>query len=128
MPIWTGGPSADGVGDRAGSNGWDRSLPRSGLNGKRPKLRRVLSDPDAIVIVMEHRDWLARFMVEHLHAASSAQGPRIVVADPGESTDGLVRDMIDVLTSTCARLFGRRGARSRVMRAVTATNQQPVGV
>lgn len=32
----------------------------SGLNGKRPKLRRVLSDPSATVIVVEHRDrWRA---------------------------------------------------------------------
>jgi predicted site-specific integrase-resolvase/DNA-binding CsgD family transcriptional regulator len=37
----------------------------SGLNGKRPKLRRILSDPDARVIVVEHRDRLARFGVEH---------------------------------------------------------------
>lgn len=33
----------------------------SGLNGKRPKLRRVLSDPDTRVVVVEHRDRLARF-------------------------------------------------------------------
>jgi putative resolvase len=33
----------------------------SGLNGKRPKLRRILSDLDAKLIVVEHRDWLARF-------------------------------------------------------------------
>lgn len=50
----------------------------SGLNGKRPKLRRILSDPDARVIVVEHRDRLARFGVEHLEAALSAQGRRIV--------------------------------------------------
>ena len=31
----------------------------SGLNGKRPGLRRILSDPDAMVIVVEHRDRLA---------------------------------------------------------------------
>lgn len=48
----------------------------SGLNGKRPKLRRILSDPDARVIVVEHRDRLARFGVEHLEAALSAQGRR----------------------------------------------------
>src|SRR3981189_1783693 len=76
----------------------------SGLNGKRPKLRRVLSDPDAKVIVVEHRDRLARLGVEHLEAALSAQGRRIVVADPAETTDDLVRDMIEVLTSMCARL------------------------
>jgi putative resolvase len=97
----------------------------SGLNGKRPKLRRVLSDPDATVIVVEHRDRLARFGVEHLEAALSAQGRRIAVADPGETTDDLVRDMIEVLTSMCARLYGRRGARNRAMRAVTATKREP---
>ena len=97
----------------------------SGLNGKRPKLRRILSDPDAMVIVVEHRDRLARFGVEHLEAALSAQGRRIVVADPGETTGDLVRDMIEVLTSMCARLYGRRGARNRAMRAVTATKREP---
>lgn len=99
----------------------------SGLNGKRPKLRRILSDSDAKVLVVEHRDRLARFGVEHLEAALAAQGRRIVVADPGERTDDLVRDMIEVLTSMCARLYGRRGARNRAMRAVTATKHGPGG-
>jgi putative resolvase len=97
----------------------------SGLTGKRPKLRRVLSDPDARVIVVEHRDRLARFGVEHLEAALSAQGRRIVVADPGETTDDLVRDMIEVWTGMCARLYGRRGARNRAMRALTAAKREP---
>jgi putative resolvase len=97
----------------------------SGLNGKRRKLRRILSDPDAKVIVVEHRDRLARFGVQHLEAALSAQGRRIVVADPGETTDDLVRDMIEVLTSMCARLYGRRGARNRAMRALTAIKHGP---
>lgn len=93
----------------------------SGLNGKRPKLRRILSDPSATVVVVEHRDRLGQFGVEHLEAALSAQGRRVVVADPGETTDDLVRDMIEVLTSLCAWLYGRRGARNRALRAVTAT-------
>jgi putative resolvase len=93
----------------------------SGLNGKRAKLARILSDPSATVIVVEHRDRLARFGVEHLQAALAAQGRRVVVADPDETTDDLVRDMIEVLTGMCARLYGRRGARNRAMRAVTAT-------
>ena len=92
-----------------------------GLNGKRPKLRRVLSDPSVSVVVVEHRDRLARFGVEYLEAALSAQGRRIVVTDQGETDDDLVRDVIEVLTSMCAGLYGRRGARNRAMRAVTAT-------
>jgi putative resolvase len=99
----------------------------SGLNGKRAKLSRILSDPSASVIVVELRDRLARFGVEHLHAALAAQGRRKVVVDDGETTDDLVRDMIEVLTSMCARLYGRRGARNRAMRAVTATTQDPGG-
>ena len=91
----------------------------SGLTGRRPELRRILSDPSAAVIVVEHRGRLARVGVELLDAALAAQGRRLIVADPGETTD-LVRDMIEVLTSMCARLYGRRGARNRAMRAVTA--------
>ena len=76
----------------------------SGLSGARPKLRRILADPTATVIVVEHRDRLARFGVEYLEAALAAQGRRVEVTDAGETTDDLVRDMIDVLTSMCARL------------------------
>jgi putative resolvase len=85
----------------------------SGLNGRRLKLRRILSDPTATVIVVEHRDRLARFGVEHLDAALAAQDRRMLAADPGETGDDLVRDKIEVLTSMCAHLYGRRGARNR---------------
>jgi putative resolvase len=95
-----------------------------GLNGKRPGLRRVLSDPAARVVVVEHRDRVARFGVEHLEGVLGSYGRRIVVADPGESTDDVVRDMIEVLPWMCARLSGRRGVRSRALRAVAA-RQEP---
>src|SRR5215218_2608730 len=97
----------------------------SGLNGRRPKLRRVLADPRAAMIVVEHRDRLARFGVEHLEAALSAQGRRLVVVDPGEASEDLVGDMVELLTSFCARLYGRRGARNRALRAVTCVKQPP---
>jgi putative resolvase len=96
----------------------------SGLNGKRAKLRRILSDPSASVVVVEHRDRLARFGAGHLEAALAAHGRKVVVADPGETADDLVRDMIEVLTWMCARLYGRRGARNRAMRAVTAARHE----
>jgi len=88
-------------------------------------LRRVLSDPAARVVVVEHRDRLARFGAEHLEEVLGARGRQVVVADPGEGTGDLVRDMIEVLTWMCAGLDGCRGARNRAMRAVTATRQEP---
>jgi putative resolvase len=90
----------------------------SGLNGRRRKLHRVLSDPDTAVIVVEHRDRLARFGVEHLEAVLSASGRRLVVLDPTETADDLVRDITEVLTSMCARLYGRRAAKNHAARAV----------
>jgi putative resolvase len=65
----------------------------------------------------EHRERLARFCMEQLEAALAAQGRRIVVVDPAEPGDELVGDMVEVLTSLCARLYGRRGARNRALTA-----------
>lgn len=90
----------------------------SGMNGHRRKLARLLTDATATTIVVEHRDRLARFGVEYLEAALSAQGRRVVVVDDGEVQDDLVRDMTEVLTSFCARLYGRRGARNRAEKAL----------
>jgi putative resolvase len=91
----------------------------SGLNAKRPRLARLLADEGVVRIVVEHKDRLARFGVEHLAAALSAQRRHILVVDDGEIDDDLVRDMTEVLTSFCARLYGRRGARNRALRALT---------
>ena len=40
-----------------------------------------------------------------------------------ETTDDLVQDMIDVLTSMCARLYGRRSAKNRAKKAVAAMQE-----
>jgi putative resolvase len=64
----------------------------SGVTGNRATLRKILA-PQVSRIVVEHRDRLARFGVEHLQAALAATGRRIVVVNPDEGKDDLVRDM-----------------------------------
>jgi putative resolvase len=93
----------------------------SGLNGRRPKLLKVLANGTIGVIVVEHRDRLARFGSEYIEAALRASGRRLVVVDSTEMKDDLVKDMIDVLTSFCARLYGRRSAKNKAMKAIEAT-------
>ena len=90
----------------------------SGMNGARAGARRLLADPVATVVVVEHRDRLGRMNTELAEAALSAHGRRLVVLDDSEVTDDLVRDIIEVLTSFCARLYGRRSARNRALKAV----------
>jgi predicted site-specific integrase-resolvase len=95
----------------------------SALNGHRRKFLALLRDPAVSVIAVEHRDRFARFGAEYVEAALSAQGRRLMVADPSEVDDDLVRDVTEILTSLCARLYGRRAAANRVSRAVAAMQQ-----
>ena len=68
----------------------------------------------------EHRDRLARFGVEYIEAALQAQGRSLVVAEAGEQKLDLVQDFIDVVTSMCARIYGRRAASNRAKKALAA--------
>jgi putative resolvase len=95
------------------------------VNGRRRKLGRILAEPTATQIVVKHRDRLARFCVEHLQAALAGQGWQIVILDAAEVEDDLVRDMTEVLTSFCARLYGRRRARNRALRALGCAQGAP---
>ena len=92
----------------------------SGLNGKRRKLLRVLGSGGPVRLVVEHRDRLARFGFEMVEAALGGGGGEVVVVEEGEVEDDLVRDVTEVLTSMCARLYGRRSAARRAERALAA--------
>jgi len=85
----------------------------SGMNGGRAKVRRLLADPAVTAVVVEHKDRLGRMNVEFVEAVLAAHGRRLVILDGGEVEDDLVRDMTEVLTSFCARLYGRRSAGNR---------------
>jgi len=92
----------------------------SGLNGRRAKLTQLLRTPAIATIVVEHRDRLCRFGLEYLESALKAQGRSILVVEEKELADDLVRDMTEILTSFCSRLYGQRSAKSRAARALEA--------
>jgi predicted site-specific integrase-resolvase len=92
----------------------------SALNGHRRKFLALLRDPSVHRIVVEHRDRFCRFGSEYVQAALAAQGRELVVVDAAEVDDDLVRDMTEILTSMCARLYGKRAAENRAKRALAA--------
>ena len=92
----------------------------SGLDARRPKLAKLLRDPTVTTIVVEHRDRLAWFGVEYLKCVLSATGRSMVVLDDTEPADDMVRDMTEILTSFCARLYGHRSAGRRTQAALSA--------
>lgn len=98
----------------------------SALNGRRRKFLALLRDPAVTRIVVEHRDRFCRFGSEYVEAALAAQGRELVVVDSAEVDDDLVRDMTEILTSMCARLYGKRAAANRAKRAVAAAADDDV--
>ena len=95
----------------------------SALGGRHEKLLALLRDPDVTTIVVEHRDRFARFGAEYVEAVLSASGRRLLVVDPAEVDDDLAGDVTEILTSLCARLYGRRAAANRAARAVATLEQ-----
>lgn len=92
----------------------------SALNGHRRKFLALLRDPSVTRMVVERRDRFCRFGSEYVEAVLAAQGRKLVVGDSAEVDDDLVRDMTELLTSMCARLYGKRAAANRAERAITA--------
>ena len=93
------------------------------LDTSRRNRRRLVSDHTVGTIVVEHRERLSRFGFEYVEAALAGRGARILVMDEGELEDDLVRDVTEVMTSLCARLYGRRSARRRAERALAAAQE-----
>jgi putative resolvase len=80
----------------------------SGLNDQRPKLTKLLLDTSITTIVVEHKDRLTRFGFHYIEQLLSAQGRKLEVIFPNETTDDLVSDFVSVITSMAARIYGRR--------------------
>ena len=94
----------------------------SGLNGRRTKLQQLLRQPTGDVVV-EHADRLARFGVPYIGAALESAGRKLHVMNKTESKVDLVQDFIDVVTSMCARIYGKRSAKNKAKRALEAVNE-----
>ena len=119
-----GGPGC-GMGDAAGL-----SAGRGGQGdrlwsewGPSPAAVCLVADRTVGTMVVEHRERLSRFGFEYLEAALAGRGARILVMEEGELEDDLVRDATEVMTSLCARLYGRRSARRRAERALAAAQE-----
>ena len=90
----------------------------SGVDDKRRKLSKLLADPTVTTIIVEHRDRLACMNVGLVESALEASGRRLIVVDDTERDDDLLRDMTEVLTLFCARLYDRKSAKRRAEQAL----------
>ena len=85
----------------------------SGLNDNRRQLENILKQDDYNILLVEHKDRLARFGTHYLDVLLNRLGIRLEIvnlADNGK--DELMQDLVAIITSFAARLYGqRRGQR-----------------
>ncbi|MFZ4773730.1 MAG: IS607 family transposase [Terrimicrobiaceae bacterium] len=110
--------------DFCSSNGWKISSEiaevASGMNDSRKGLLSVLRDKTIQVIVVEHRDRLTRFGFNALSAVLGAENRKVVIINEKEFKEDIVQDLIDIMTSMCAKIYGKRGAKNKAKKALEA--------
>jgi predicted site-specific integrase-resolvase len=71
----------------------------SGLNDTRPKLEHLLLDSTINLIVVEHKDRLARFGLNYIEKLLSMQNRKIEVINPQlNEIDDLMQDFVSIIT------------------------------
>lgn len=91
----------------------------SGLNDNRPKLEKLLLDKGIDIIVVEHKDRLARFGINYIQKLLEMQGRSIEVVNNmvGDNND-LMTDFVSIITSFCSRLYGQRRTKRRTEKLI----------
>jgi putative resolvase len=91
----------------------------SGVNDSRPKLLALLKDHQTTRIVVEHKDRLTRFGFRYLETLLELQGRTIEVVNVAENDkEDLIADLVAIVYSFTARLYGQRRAKRKTERIV----------
>lgn len=84
----------------------------SGLNDERKKLEKILLDKSINLIVVEHKDRLARFGLNYIQKLLELDNRKIEIINPqANDEDDLMQDFVSIITSFVSRLYGRRRSR-----------------
>jgi putative resolvase len=93
----------------------------SGVADNRQKFLALLGDPTITRIVVEHKDRSTRFGFRYLEVLLELQGRSMEVvnlADDGR--EDLLDDLVAIVYSFCARLYGQRRAKRKAERVTEA--------
>ena len=93
----------------------------SGMNDKRPKLHALLKRCDFDVLLVEHKERLTRFGFSWFEALCPFRIEVINLAENG--VNDLMEDLVAVLTSFAARLYGQRRGRQKTAAAIKALQE-----
>lgn len=81
----------------------------SGLNDNRPKLEKILKKDNYDILLVEHKDRLTRFGFNYIEVLLEKSQQRVEVINYiQEEKEDLINDLVSIITSFCARIYGQR--------------------
>jgi putative resolvase len=92
----------------------------SGLNDNRKQLNDILSSEEWDVIIVEHKDRLTRFGFNYIETLCKTKGKTIeVINDTDDKQEDLMGDLVSIITSFCARIYGLRRSKRKTEKIIS---------
>lgn len=97
----------------------------SGLNDNRKKLESLLLDESIKKIVVEHSDRFSRFGLNYIKKLLNLQGREIeIINEQSNDKDDLMQDFVSIITSFCARLYGKRRTKRQIEKIIEKLSKE----
>jgi len=93
----------------------------SGLNDTRPKLINLLKEQKATRIIVEHKDRLTRFGFNYIKTLYP-NCEFVIINNIENDQEDLVQDFVNLVTSFCARLYGKRRSKRATEKLIKELN------
>ncbi|WP_446388673.1 IS607 family transposase [Coleofasciculus sp. B1-GNL1-01] len=91
----------------------------SGLNDNRKQLAKILVDPNYNILIVEHKDRLARFGTNYIEILLKELDKKVEIVNQSEDkTDELMEDLIAIITSFCSRMYGLRRSKRKTEKII----------
>lgn len=85
----------------------------SGMNDNRSKLITILESDGWDVLIVENKDRLTRFGFNYIETLLKKMGKKIIVVNNTEDNNDLMQDLISVIYSFSARMYGLRRKKNK---------------
>ncbi|MGB3508173.1 MAG: recombinase family protein [Microcoleaceae cyanobacterium] len=97
----------------------------SGLNDNRKQLAKIIVDLNYNVLIVEHKDHLARFGTNYLEILLKELEKKVEIVNPSEDKqDELMSDLIAIITSFCARIYGVSWSKRKTEKIIAELKSQ----
>ena len=97
----------------------------SGVNDKRPKLEKLLTEQNYSKIIIEHKDRLARFGFNYIETLLKNRDKEIEVVNLSTNDESnLMEDLISIIYSFSVRMYGLRRSTRKTEKIIEVLNQK----